>query len=197
MLHCVTRPSLHYVEIEIARCCIYLQIIVDESSISETSCISREELPVGRVISRQVFSEKRAENTRSYQNDKANPTSCIKGQSTKQNQPSNVERTCPFARISFEARHDVLYTRKCFYRFEPSVQWDGGLVQKSTTLHEYFSRVDKTVDAECVGISRDTRQAVRNYLPELIYLGRSEWYSFVFYLYLDYDFQVGELQRTR
>ena len=105
-----------------------------------------------------------------------------------------MERACPFTRINFEARHDVLYTRKCFYRFEPSLQLDGGLIQKSTILHEYFTRVYRTVSSECTGISEDTRQAMRDYLPELIYLGRSESYSFVFYLYLDYDFKVGELQ---
>ena len=103
-----------------------------------------------------------------------------------------MERACPFARIDFEARHDVLYTRKCFYKFEPSVHWDGGLIQKSAIVHEYFTRVYRTVNSECTGISEDTRQDVRDYLPELIYLGRSESYSFVFYLYLDYDFKVGE-----
>ena len=86
----------------------------------------------------------------------------------------------------------MLYTRKCFYKLEPSVQLSSGLVQKTNTLHEYFSRVYTKVNSECTGISKDTRQATRDFLPELIYLGRSEGYSFVFYLYLDYDFQVGE-----
>lgn len=169
---------------------LYLQMITEEDSSSETKCISREELPVGRIISRQVFSQKREENIKAFQKAKRNATSCISGQPSTHSQ--NVPRACPFARINFEAGHDVLYTRKCFYKLEPSVQLGSGLVQKTNTLHEYFTWVYTKVNSECSGISKDARQDTRDFLPELIYLGRSEWYSFVFYLYLDYDFQVGE-----
>lgn len=106
------------------------------------------------------------------------------------------EGACPFTRIAFEAKHDVLYTRKCFYKFEPSVQWDGGLIQGRDALHDYFSRVSRAMNSECAGISTDTRQSMRDYLPLLIYLGRSERYSFVFYLYLDSDIQEGESSKA-
>lgn len=72
------------------------------------------------------------------------------------------------------------------------MQWDVSLIQKSTTLHEYFNKVNKAVDADCSGISQDRRQATKDVLPDVIQLGRSEWYSFVFYLYLDHG-QFGEL----
>lgn len=159
----------------------------------ETKCISREEIPVGRIISRQVFAQKQEENVRNYQNAKTKSTSCLQKPSSNQNQLNVVERACPFARIAVEAQHDALYTRKCFYKLEQTVHWDGGLVQKSTTLYEYFTKVNKAVDADCSGISQDRRQATKDFLPDVIQLGRSELYSFVFYLYLDYDFQVGEL----
>lgn len=165
-------------------------MIAEEDSSSETKCISREELPVGRIISRQVFSQKREENIKAFQKAKRNATSCISGQPSTHSQ--NVPRACPFARINFEAGHDVLYTRKCFYKLEPSVQLSSGLVQKTNTLHKYFTWVYTKVNSECSGISKDARQDTRDFLPEWIYLGRSEWYSFVFYLNLDYDFQVGE-----
>ena len=158
----------------------------------ETKCIFREEIPVGRIISRQVFAQKQEENVRNYQNSKANSTSCLQTPSNNQNQLNNVERACPFARIAFQATHDVLYTRKCFYKLEPTVQWDGSLIQKSTPLHEYFTKVNKAVDADCSGIRQDRRQTTKDVLPDVIQLGRSEWYSFVFYLYLDHG-QVGEL----
>ena len=159
----------------------------------ETKCISREEIPVGRIISRQVFAKKQEENVRKYQKiTTTNSTSCLQKPSTVQNQLNIVDRACPFARIAFQATHDVLYTRKCYYELEPTVQWDGSLIQKSATLHEYFNKVNKAVDADCSGISQDRRQATRDVLPDVIQLGRSEWYSFVFYLYLDHG-QVGEL----
>ena len=166
-----------------------LQIISEQNHGGETKCISREELQIGRIISRQIFSHKQEDNIRNNQKARANPTSCISEQPTKQ---KTIQRACPFARINFEARNDVLSTRKCFYRFDPLIQWHGGLIQKSTTVHDFFTRVHNTVNSECTGISQDTRQTIRDYLPELIYLGRSESYSFVFYLYPDYDFQVGE-----
>ena len=72
------------------------------------------------------------------------------------------------------------------------MQWDGSLIQKSTTLHEYFNKVNKAVDADCSDISDDRRQATKDVLPDVIQLGRSELYSFVFYLYLDHG-QFGEL----
>lgn len=158
----------------------------------ETKCISREEIPVGRIISRQVFAQKQEENVRKYQKSTTNSTSCLQKPSTILNQLNVVERACPFARIAFQATHDVLYTRKCFYKLEPTVQWDVSLIQKSTTLHEYFNKVNKAVDADCSGISQDRRQATKDVLPDVIQLGRSEWYSFVFYLYLDHG-QFGEL----
>lgn len=108
----------------------------------------------------------------------------------------NGESACPFTRIAFEAKHDVLYTRKCFYKFEPSVQWDGGLIQGRDALHDYYTRVSRTMNSECAGISTDTRQSMRDHLPLLIYLGRSERYSFVFYLYLDSDIQEGGSSKT-
>lgn len=158
----------------------------------ETKCISREEIPVGRIISRQVFAQKQEENVRKYQKSTTNSTSCLQKPSTILNQLNVVERACPFARIAFQATHDVLYTRKCFYKLEPTVQWDVSLIQKRTTLHEYFNKVNKAVDADCSGISQDRRQATKDVLPDVIQLGRSEWYSFVFYLYLDHG-QFGEL----
>ena len=166
-----------------------LQIISEQNYGGEKKCVSREELQPGRIISRQIFSHKQEDHIRNYQKARTNSTSCIKEQFTKE---KTIQRACPFARINFEARHDVLHTRKCFYRFEPLVQWDGGLIQESTTVHDFFTRVHNTVNSECTGISQDTRQTIRDYLPELIYLGRSESYSFVFYLYLDYNFQFGE-----
>ncbi|KAJ7371019.1 hypothetical protein OS493_028176 [Desmophyllum pertusum] len=126
------------------------QIIADERS--ETKCIYREEIPVGRIISRQIFTQKQDDNIRSYQKAKTNSTSCLQSL--------------------------------------PSVHWDGGLIHGSTTLQEYYTRVSNTVRSNCSGVSQDKRQAVKDSLPDLIHLGRSEWYSFVFYLYLDYDFQV-------
>ena len=158
----------------------------------ETECISREEIPVGRVISRQVFAQKQKERIRNYQIATTKSNSCLQKPTTNQNLLTSVERACPFARIIFEAKHDVLYTRQCFYKLEPSVHWDSGLIQNSATLHEYFTRVKKAIDPDCSGISQDRRQAMKDFLPDVIQLGRSEGYTFVFFLYLDYDFQVGE-----
>lgn len=172
---------------------VFRQIVAEgRDDGGETKCISREEIPVGKIISRQIFAQKQEENVRNYQNNKTNLTSCLQKPSTNQNQLNIVERACPFARIAFQATHDVLYTRKCFYKFQPTVQWDGSLVQKNATLHEYFNKVSKAVDADCSGISQDRRQATKDDLPDVIQLGRSEWYSFVFYLYLEHG-QVGEL----
>ena len=70
---------------------------------------------------------------------------------------------------------------------------NSGLIQESAAIHEYFAKVNEAINSDCSGISRDRREAMKDYLPDVIQLGRSEWYSFVFYLYLDYDFQVGEL----
>ena len=142
------------------------------------------------IISRLLYTQKQQENLRSSKIARANLTCCILDQSVEQKQYIG-ERACPFARISFEARHDVLYTRKCFYKFEPSVQWDGGLIQGRDALHDYYTRVSRTMNSECAGISTDIRQSMRDYLPLLIYLGRSERYSFVFYLFLDSDIQEG------
>ena len=173
---------------------VFRQIVAEgRDDGAETKCISREEIPVGRIISRQVFAQKQEENVANYQNAKTKSTSCLQKPSYNQNQLNTVERACPFARITFEAKHDVLYTRTCFYKLEPTVHGDSGLVQKSTTLHEYFTKVNKAVDADCSGISQDRRQVAKDFLPDVIQLGRSEWYSFVFYLYLDYNYQVGEL----
>jgi len=172
---------------------VFRQIVVEgRDDGGETKCISREEIPVGRIISRQVFAQKQEENVRNYQNNKTNSTSCIQKLLNNQNQLNNLERACPFARITFEATHLVFYTRKCFYKLEPTVQWDGSLIQKSTTLHEYFTKVNSAMDADCSGISQDRRQTTKDVLPDVIQLGRSEWYSFVFYLYLEHG-QVGEL----
>ncbi|KAL9954498.1 hypothetical protein ACROYT_G042046 [Oculina patagonica] len=169
------------------------QIIADgREDDGKTGCISREEIPVGRIISRQVFARKQEENIRNFQNAKTKSISCVQKPSTNQNLLTSVDGPCPFARISFEAKHDVLYTRKCFYRLEPAVHWDSGLIQKSATLHEYFARVNKAVNPDCSGISQDRRESLKEFLPDVIHLGRSEGYSFVFYLYLDYDYQVGE-----
>ena len=171
-----------------------MQIVAEKSGDGdETRCISRKEIPIGRIISRQLFSQKREENIGSYQKAKTNSASCFKEPSFDLKQLNNVERSCPFARITFEAGHDVLYTRKCFYKLEPSVYNDSGLIQNSTILHEFFTKVEQTVNSDCTGISRDEAQAVKDLLPDSIHLGRSELYSFVFYLYLDNDFQVGEL----
>ena len=142
------------------------------------------------IISRQLYIQKQQENLRSNKKARANSTSCIQDQSVEHKQYIG-ESACPFTGIAFEAKHDVLYTRKCFYKFEPSVQWDGGLIQGRDALHDYYTRVSRTMNSECAGISTDTRQSMRDHLPLLIYLGRSERYSFVFYLYLDSDIQEG------
>ena len=142
------------------------------------------------IISRQLYTQRQQENLRSNKKARANSASCIQDQTVEHKQYIG-ERACPFTRIAFEAKHDVLYTRKCFYKFEPSVQWDGGLIQGLDALHDYYTRVSRTMNSECAGISTDTRQSMRDYLPLLIYLGRSERYSFVFYLYLDSDIQEG------
>ena len=173
---------------------VFRQIVAEgRDDGGEIKCIFREEIPVGRIISRQLFAKKEEENVKKYKNSSTKSTSCLQKPSNNQNELNIEERTCPFARITFKAKHDVLYTRKCFYKLEPAFQWDAGLIQKSTALHEYFTEVSKAVDAECSGVSQDGRQTMKDFLPEVIQLGRSEWYSFVFYLYLDYDYQVGEL----
>ncbi|CAH3111707.1 unnamed protein product [Porites lobata] len=164
------------------------QVIVEEDSTGETKCISREEIPVASIISRQLYTQKQQENLKSNKKARANSASCIQDQSVEHKQYIG-ESACPFTRIAFEANHDVLYTRKCFYKFEPSVRWDGGLIQGRDALHDYYTRVSRTMNSECAGISTDTRQSMRDHLPLLIYLGRSERYSFVFYLYLDSDIQ--------
>ena len=87
----------------------------------------------------------------------------------------------------------MLYTRKCFYKLGPTVHWNSGLIQESAAIHEYFTKVNEAINSDCSGISQDRREVMKDYLPDVIQLGRSEWYSFVFYLYLEYDFQVGEL----
>ena len=161
----------------------------------ETKCISREEIPVASIISRQLYTQKQQESLRSNKKARANSASCIQDQSVEHKQYIG-ESACPFTRIAFEAKHDVLYTRKCFYKFEPSVQWDGGLIQGRDALHDYYTRVSRTMNSECAGISTDTRQSMRDHLPLLIYLGRSERYSFVFYLYLDSEIQEGGSSKT-
>lgn len=181
-------------QIEITLCCLFSQIVVEEDSNTETKCISREELPIGKIISRQIFAQKQQESILAYKRSETNPTSCIKKQRITQGHHANILRACPFAQSSFEATHDVLFTRRCFYKFEPSFQLGSGLVQQTTAIHEYFTRVYSIVDSDCTGISKDSRQATRDYLPELIHLGRSEWYSFVFFLYLDYEFNIGKFQ---
>ena len=174
----------------------FSQILADRNGDSgETECISREEVPVGRIISRQVFAQMQEESVTNNQNVKTSSTSCLQNPSTNQNQFTKVERACPFARINFEAKHDVLYTRKCFYKLEPTVHWNSGLIQKSAAIHEYCTKVNEAINSDCSGISQDKRQAMKDYLPDVIQLGRSEWYSFVFYLYVDYNFKVGELSR--
>ena len=173
---------------------VFRQIVAEgRDDGGEIKCIFREEIPVGRIISRQLFAKKEEENVKKYKNSKSKSASCLLKPSDNQNELHIEERTCPFARITFKAKHDVLYTRKCFYKLEPTFQWDAVLIQKSTALHEYFTQVSKAVDADCSGVSQDRRQNMKDFLPEVIQLGRSEWYSFVFFLYLDYDYQVGEL----
>ena len=172
---------------------VFRQIVVEgRDDGGERKCIVREEIPVGRIISRQLFALTQEENVRNYKNATTKSTSCLQKPSNNRNKLNIVDRACPFARITFEAKHDVLYTRKCFYKLEPTIQWDGGLIQKSTALYEYFNKVNKAIDADCSGISQDRRRTTKDFLPDLIQLGRSERYSFVFYLYLDYDYQLGK-----
>jgi len=168
------------------------QIVIGRDPSRETGCISREELPVGKIISRQIFSRTREEMIMAHKRARSNSTSCFQEQSTRLFQLKDVQRACPFARIFFEATHDVLYTRKCFYQFEPAFKLGSSLVHSSTDAHEYFSKVYKTVKPDCAGIGKDRRQITRNYLPKLIHLGRSQSYSFAFYLHLEQDFVHGE-----
>ena len=156
-------------------------------------CISREELPVGKIISQQIFAQAQEEGIKAYKKARTNAMSCfIKEQFARPFQLKDLPRRCPFARIDFEAIHDVLYSRNCFYKFEPSLRLGSGFIHKTVDLHEYFTKVYQTVNPECAGFSKDNRKAMRNYLPKLISLGRSDSYSFAFYLHLDQDFKDGE-----
>ncbi|XP_068749134.1 LOW QUALITY PROTEIN: cation channel sperm-associated auxiliary subunit gamma-like [Montipora capricornis] len=156
----------------------------------ESKCISREELPVGKIMSQQIFAQAQEEGIKAYKKARTNATSCfIKEQFTRPFQLKDLPRRCPFARIDFEAIHDVLYTRNCFYKFEPSLRLGSGFIHKTVDLHEYFTKVYQTVNPECAGFSKDNRKAMRNYLPKLISLGRLYSYSFAFYLHLDQDFK--------
>ncbi|KAK2573969.1 Transmembrane protein 120B [Acropora cervicornis] len=125
------------------------QIVIGRDPSRETGCISREELPVGKIISRQIFSRTREEMIMAHKRARSNSTSCFQEQSTRLFQLKDVQRACPFARIFFEATHDVLYTRKCFYQFEPAFKLGSSLVHSSTDAHEYFSKVYKTVKPDC------------------------------------------------
>ena len=169
------------------------QLVSDKNATGMTSCISREEVPLASLITRQTFSNKRQENIDAYQITKKITTSCGKEESSAKKPVNAVERSCPFAWIEFEAEHDLLYTRKCFYKFEPSKQFDSGLVHSTATLHDYFTTVEKSISGECSGINRDKIRTTLHLLPKQIYLGRSENYSFAFYLHLDLDIQIGKL----
>ncbi|PFX25178.1 Cation channel sperm-associated protein subunit gamma [Stylophora pistillata] len=167
------------------------QIVADKDSDgNETLCVFRKEIPLGQTIFRQLFSQKREENIQKYKKSRIFSGSCLKKPFFDLKQLNRVERTCPFSRIAFEAKHDVLYTRKCFNKFEPTVYKAGGPVLNKTILGEFFSKVEQGVNSDCAGISREETPDVKDVLPDLIHLGRSEWYSFVFYLYLENEIQA-------
>ena len=173
---------------------LILQIVADKGSDGhETMCIFLKEILLGQTISRQLYSQRREENIQKYKKSKTYSAFCLKKAYVDLKQLNSVVRTCPFSRITFEAKHDVLYTRKCFYKFEPAVYNASEVIQNNTILREFFSEVEKAVNSDCTGISQEEALDIKDVLPDLIHLGRSEWYSFVFYLYLENEFQVGEL----
>ena len=166
------------------------QLVAENSSSSGTDCVSRVQIPIVDVTVHQNFLRKRDENHQASLAAQENST-CV-SQPPPAPRPL-TERTCPFAKIRFEAPYDITLSRKCEYRFEPAVQLDGSLVQTQASVLDYWLSVERTFSQECGGVNdTSNRDTLKDKSPAHIHLGRSEKYRFVFFLYLNMEYSVGK-----